>query len=51
MGLDPRLLNTTTVGGAGMVRPERVVLDSALAATYGLRCRSLAEALPYTFSL
>ena len=51
MGLDPRLLKTTTVGGAGMVRPERVVLDSTLAATYGLHCRGLAEALPYTFSL
>jgi dTDP-4-dehydrorhamnose reductase len=51
MGLDPRLLNTTTVALAGMVRPGRVVLDSTLAATYDVRCRSLAEALPFTFSL
>jgi len=50
MGLDPRLLRTTTLAMAGMVRPTYVALDTTLAATYGLRCRSLAEALPYAFS-
>jgi dTDP-4-dehydrorhamnose reductase len=50
MGLNPALLRTTTLAMAGMVRPGRVALDSSLATSYGIRCRSLAEALPYAFS-
>ncbi|HEX2784835.1 MAG TPA: sugar nucleotide-binding protein [Ilumatobacteraceae bacterium] len=50
MRLDPRFLKTTTAGFAGMVRPARVVLDCSLAATHGLRCRSLDEALPFSVS-
>jgi dTDP-4-dehydrorhamnose reductase len=50
MGLDPKLLDTGLLALAGTVRPERVVLDSSLAAKYGLRCRSLAEALPHSLS-
>jgi dTDP-4-dehydrorhamnose reductase len=45
MGLDPRLLDTTTMGLSGTIRPSRVVLDMTLAASYGLLCRSLAETL------
>jgi dTDP-4-dehydrorhamnose reductase len=50
MGVDPRLLRTTTLAMAGMVRPGRVCLDTSLAASYKLHCRSLTEALPYAFS-
>ena len=50
MGLDPHLLDTGQLALAGMVRPDRVVLDSSLAATYGLHCRSLAETLPHSLS-
>ena len=50
MGHDPRVLRTTTLAMAGMVRPGNVVLDSSLAATHKIRCRSLAEALPFAFS-
>ena len=50
MGLDPHLLDTGLLSLAGMVRPDRVVLDSTLAANYSLRYRSLAEALPHSFS-
>lgn len=50
MGLNPALLHTTTVAMAGMVRPTYVALDTSLAASYGIRCRSLAEALPHAFS-
>ena len=50
MRLDPRFLKTTTAGFAGMVRPARVILDCSLAATHGLRCRSLDEALPFSAS-
>jgi dTDP-4-dehydrorhamnose reductase len=50
MGLDPRTLRTTTLAMAGMVRPGRVALSTSLAESYQLRCRSLAEALPFAFS-
>lgn len=50
MGFDTRMVRTTTLAMAGMVRPTYVELDTTLAASYGLRCRSLAEALPYAFS-
>jgi dTDP-4-dehydrorhamnose reductase len=45
MGLDPRLLSTGSLALAGTIRPDRVVLDSTLAASHGLRCRSLSETL------
>ena len=50
MGLDPLVLNTGTAAMTGVVRPGMVVLDCTLATKYGLHCRSLAEALPYTYS-
>lgn len=50
MGYDTRLVPTTTLAMAGMVRPTHVSLDCTLAASHGLLCRSLAEALPYAFS-
>lgn len=50
MGLNPALLRTTTLAQAGMVRPGYVALDTSLAVSHGLRCRSLAEALPHAFS-
>jgi dTDP-4-dehydrorhamnose reductase len=50
MGLDPRAVRTTTLAMAGMVRPGRLSLDCSLATSYNVRCRSLAEALPYAFS-
>lgn len=50
MGLNPLRLHTTTLAMAGMVRPGHIALDTSLAASYGIRCRSLAEALPYSFS-
>jgi dTDP-4-dehydrorhamnose reductase len=49
MGLDPRMLDTSSLALAGMVRPGRVVLDSTLAASHGLHCRSLEEALRSRF--
>ena len=46
MGLDPARLATDDVDvRPATVRPGRVVLDTSLAASYGLRCRSLDEAL------
>jgi dTDP-4-dehydrorhamnose reductase len=45
MGLDPERLVTGTLPLAGTTRPARVVLDTSLAASYGLQCRGLAEAL------
>lgn len=45
MGLDPGRLATGTLAIAGTIRPARVVLDTSLATSYGLRCRSLAESL------
>jgi dTDP-4-dehydrorhamnose reductase len=45
MGFDPRALTTGTLALAGTIRPTRVVLDSALAASYGIQCRPLSETL------
>ena len=45
LGLNPALLRTSTIGASGLARPARIVLDSSLAATHGLRARSVAEAL------
>jgi dTDP-4-dehydrorhamnose reductase len=45
MGFDPRALTTGSMALAGRIRPARVVLDSGLAASYGLQCRPLAETL------
>ena len=51
-GSRPALLNTDDARRSpGWCGPGSVVLDSALAASLGLRCRSLAEALPHSFSL
>ncbi|HSB87224.1 MAG TPA: sugar nucleotide-binding protein [Ilumatobacteraceae bacterium] len=50
MGFDSRMIRTTTLAMAGMVRPTYVDLDTTLANSYGLRCRSLAESLPFAFS-
>jgi dTDP-4-dehydrorhamnose reductase len=45
MGLNPARLRTTTLEESGVIRPARVVLDSSLAASLGLRCRGLGDAL------
>ncbi len=45
MGFDPRFLTTGSLALAGTIRPTRVELDTALAASYGLTCRSLSETL------
>ncbi|MEO7371478.1 MAG: sugar nucleotide-binding protein [Ilumatobacteraceae bacterium] len=45
MGYDPRGLTIGSLALSGTIRPGRVVLDSSLAASYGLRCRPLSETL------
>ena len=45
MGYDPRAVKTGTMALSGTIRPSRVVLDSGLAESYGLRCRPLSETL------
>ena len=45
LGYDPGRVPVTTLAEAGLDRPGRVVLDSTAAATLGIRCRSLDEAL------
>jgi dTDP-4-dehydrorhamnose reductase len=45
MGFDPRALTTGTMALSGTIRPAHVVLDSTLAATYGIQCRPLSETL------
>jgi len=45
MGLDPDELRTSSVQDAPVRRAARVVLDSSVAASMGLRCRTLAQAL------
>lgn len=45
MGLHPAQLRTATLEESGVIRPARVVLDSSLAASLGMRCRGIAEAL------
>jgi dTDP-4-dehydrorhamnose reductase len=46
VGLSGVSLPVTTIAEAGAVRPARVVLDTSLAASMGITCRSLADALP-----
>ena len=45
MDLDPHRLDTGPLQDAALTRPGRVVLDTSLAASHGLHCRNLAEAL------
>jgi len=45
MGLDPNRLKTGSVALSGSVRPACVVLDTTLAASHGLACRPMADAL------
>lgn len=45
LGCDPTKLTTMTLAESGLIRPARVVLDSSKAASLGMHCRPLAEAL------
>jgi dTDP-4-dehydrorhamnose reductase len=45
MGFDPRALSIGTSALSGTIRPAHVVLDTTLAAKYGLQCRPLSETL------
>ena len=45
LGLNPARLRTDTIASSGLDRPARIVLDSSLAATHGLRARPVTEAL------
>ncbi len=45
MGYDPRAITTGSLALAGTIRPGRVVLDTTVAASYGLGCRPLSETL------
>ncbi len=45
MGLEPGLLATGSLTDVGTIRPARVVLDTSLAASYGLGCRALGDVL------
>ncbi|HZY08408.1 MAG TPA: sugar nucleotide-binding protein [Ilumatobacteraceae bacterium] len=45
MGLDPNRLKTGSSALSGSIRPTNVVLDSSLAASHGMVCRSMTEAL------
>jgi dTDP-4-dehydrorhamnose reductase len=44
-GLDGASLPTSTIADSGMVRPANVVLDTTRAASLGIACRALDEAL------
>jgi dTDP-4-dehydrorhamnose reductase len=44
-GLGSVELPVTTIGEAGVVRPARVVLDTSMAASIGITCRRLDDAL------
>jgi dTDP-4-dehydrorhamnose reductase len=44
-GLDPSTVSTASLIDAAIARPGRVVLDCSRAASLGIRCRPLAEAL------
>lgn len=46
--LDPALLRTGTLAASGLQRPATLVLDSSRAASLGITCRPLAEALSRT---
>jgi dTDP-4-dehydrorhamnose reductase len=43
MGHDPNRLLTSTIAEAGLVRPARIALDTSMAATLGITCRSVSE--------
>jgi len=45
MGYDPARVPITSLHDSGLERPARVVLDTSLAASLGIRCRSVEEAL------
>lgn len=45
LGFDPARVPTTSLAESGQSRPGRVLLDSSRAASLGLRCRSVADAL------
>ncbi len=45
MGLNPARLRTSTLEESGVTRPAHVVLNSSLAASFGVRCRGIAEGL------
>jgi len=45
LGLDGAVLRATTLAESGLVRPARVVLDTARARALGVRCRGVAAAL------
>lgn len=45
MGADPRTVPTASLAETGFDRPAHVVLDTSRAASLGIRCRTLAEAL------
>jgi dTDP-4-dehydrorhamnose reductase len=45
MGADRRTVPTASLAETGIQRPAHVVLDTSLAAGFGIRCRSLAETL------
>jgi dTDP-4-dehydrorhamnose reductase len=45
MGADRRMVPTASLAETGIQRPAHVVLDTSLAAGFGIRCRSLAETL------
>jgi len=44
-GLRHEPLPVTTIAESGMVRPANIVLDTSLAGTLGIECRSLGDAL------
>jgi dTDP-4-dehydrorhamnose reductase len=48
MGLNPAQLRTTSLAASGLDRPGRLVLDVSRAATLGVRCRPVSEALAST---
>ncbi|MGB8860538.1 MAG: sugar nucleotide-binding protein [Ilumatobacteraceae bacterium] len=45
MGHDPSRVPTASLAETGLQRPAHIALDTSLAASLGIRCRSLAEAL------
>ncbi len=46
IGADPKQLPTSTSRDSGLDRPTKVVLDSSAAASLGVHCRRIEEALP-----
>lgn len=45
MGADARQVPTASLAESGLDRPANIVLDTSLAASLGIRCRTLREAL------